>query len=395
MRIALLTHSTLPRGGVVHVLELGRALHARGRDVTIVAPAAAGQAMFRATPCRLSLAPLVPSEGDFALRIRARIDAVREHLSRLLDEQRFDVLHAHDGIGANALADLAEAGRVCGYLRTVHHVDRFADDRVQAWEARSIRAAAAVLCVSEVWQQRLSATHGVRALRVSNGVDLERFTPQADAYDGDVARELGLFARGARVLAVGGIEARKNTRRLLAAFVALRRRRPAAQLIVAGGASLLPHDDEALAFRAEVAAAGLAIGAGQAVVTPGVLPDAWMPALYRAADVLAMPSLLEGFGLAALEGLACGTPVVVSARAPFSEHFTDADVEWADPMHAPSIAAALERALRRGRHDAAPAVCLRHGWSASAARHDAIYRRFLDSKVLCDARDALPAALAG
>jgi glycosyltransferase-like protein len=394
MKIALLTHSILPRGGVVHVLELGRALRALGHDVTVIAPAAAGQTMFRATPCRLSLAPLVSTEGDFAARVRGRIDAMREHLARLLDGQHFDVLHAHDGIGANALADLVEAGRLQGYLRTVHHVDRFADERVQSWELRSIRAAALVLCVSEVWRQRLS-TDGIHAQRVSNGVDLERFTPRADRHDADVARHLGLCARGARVLAVGGIEARKNSRRLLAAFVALRRRCPDAQLIVAGGASLLPHDDEARAFRAEAAAAGLVIGAGQPIVTPGALPDAWMPALYRAADVVAMPSLLEGFGLAALEGLACGTPVAVSALAPFTEHFTDADVEWADPLHPPSIAAALERALRRGRHDAAPAVCLRHAWRASALRHDAIYRRFIDSMGASDARDALPAALAG
>lgn len=395
MRIGLLTHSILPRGGVVHVLELGRALRAVGHDVTVVAPAAAGQTMFRATPCRLSLAPLVSTEGDFAARIRGRIDAMRAHLARLRDEQRFDVLHAHDGIGANALADLVDARRVQGYLRTVHHVDRFADERVQTWEARSIRAAAAVLCVSEVWRQRLSTEHRIHAQRVTNGVDLERFTPHADHHDADVARHLGLWARGARVLAVGGVESRKNSRRLLAAFIALRRRRPDAQLIVAGGASLLPHDDEARAFRAEAAAAGLAIGVGQAIVTPGALPDAWMPALYRCADVVAMPSLLEGFGLAALEGLACGTPVAVSALAPFTEHFSDADVEWADPLQPPSIAAALERALRRGRHDTAPAVCLRHAWSASALRHDAIYRQFIDSMGPSDARDALPAALAG
>jgi len=42
MNIALLTHSTHPRGGVVHVLELGSALMARGHTVTIMAPRRAG-----------------------------------------------------------------------------------------------------------------------------------------------------------------------------------------------------------------------------------------------------------------------------------------------------------------------------------------------------------------
>jgi glycosyltransferase involved in cell wall biosynthesis len=88
-----------------------------------------------------------------------------------------------------------------------------------------------------------------------------------------------------------------------------------------------------------------------------------------------MPSLLEGFRLAALEGLACGTPAVVSAIAPFTEHFGDGDVEWAEPGSADSIAAALQRAIARGRHRAAPEVCRRFSWGASAAQHESLYRR--------------------
>jgi glycosyltransferase involved in cell wall biosynthesis len=99
-----------------------------------------------------------------------------------------------------------------------------------------------------------------------------------------------------------------------------------------------------------------------------------MPALYRSADVLAMPSLLEGFGLAALEALACGTPAVVSRIAPFSEHFADGDVEWADPLDSASIADALQRAVAQGRHREAPPVCGRFAWAHSAERHEALYR---------------------
>lgn len=395
MKIGLLTHSLLPRGGVVHVLELGRALHQRGHEVTIFAPAAPGQTLFRATPCRVSLARCETPVGDFAAQVRSRIDAMRSHLAARADLDTFDVLHTHDGIGANALADLAEAGRIAGYLRTVHHVDRFPDAQVQAWEERSIRAATRVLCVSAVWQQRLLTVLGVEARQVANGVDLDRFTPLRDAHDEALETAWALGPRGARVLAVGGVEARKNTGRLLTAFIELRRSHPEARLIVAGGASLLPHDAEARAFREAAAAAGLAIGPGQAIVPTGPVPDDWMPALYRAADVVAMPSLVEGFGLAALEGLACGTPVVVSAIAPFTEHFGEHDVAWADPLQPASIAAALDRALQRGRHAEPPDVCRRHGWAASAARHEAIYRDFIDSRDPTHARDALPAALAG
>jgi len=373
LRIALLTHSVNPRGGVVHVLELGRALLARGHAVTVIAPAARGQRFFRETPCRVELAELPPSASDLAETVSQRIEAMRRQLSALLQHERFDVFHAHDGIGANALADLQ-----CAYLRTVHHVDRFADARVQAWEDRSIRDAAQVLCVSALWCDRLRAETGIDAAQVPNGVDLDRFSPHAAPTDAWVAQRHGIGgdtpAGQPVVLTVGGIEARKNTRRLLQAFVLLRQRLPRAQLVVAGGASLLDHGNEATAFHAEAAAAGLRIGPNQAIVITGALPDADMPALYRSAGVLAMPSLIEGFGLAALEALASGTPAVVSRMAPFTEHFAESDVDWADPLQPASIADALQRAVARGRHREALAVCRRFSWAASAARHEALYR---------------------
>jgi len=65
---------------------------------------------------------------------------------------------------------------------------------------------------------------------------------------------------------------------------------------------------------------------------------------------------------------------VVSRIAPFTEHFTEGDVLWADPMQAESIAEAMLLAVARGRHHEVPAVCRRFSWSASAARHEALYR---------------------
>ena len=51
-----------------------------------------------------------------------------------------------------------------------------------------------------------------------------------------------------------------------------------------------------------------------------------MPALYRLADALVFASLHEGFGLAVLEAMASGTPVVVSHIAPFTEYLGEGDV---------------------------------------------------------------------
>lgn len=129
MRIALFTHSVNPRGGVVHTLELGRALHEAGQDVTIFAPSVGGAPMFRASPCRVVLAPAAAHGNDTVMMVQTRIDALK---AALLEEgaSGFDVLHAQDGIGGNALADLREAGSIRGFVRTVHHVDAFDNPRL-------------------------------------------------------------------------------------------------------------------------------------------------------------------------------------------------------------------------------------------------------------------------
>jgi glycosyltransferase-like protein len=380
--IALLTHSVNPRGGVVHTLELADALHERGHRVTVFAPAAPGQAMFRGTRCALELVAVEAGARGVVDMVATRRAAFVEHLSRRLRSARFDVLHAQDAIGGNALADLAERGEIAGFVRTVHHLDTFDEPRLMAWQQRAFERASQVLCVSQTWCDRLLAEHGVAAARVDNGVDLARYTCAADAGDARVARRHGLRAGAPLLLAVGGIEERKNTVRTLQAFAIFRQAHPGAQLAIVGGASLLDHDRYAAQFRAVLAASGSTVGPGGDVVMTGSVPDADMPALLRLADALLMPSLREGFGLVVLEALASGTPVVVSRLAPFTEYLDgDEQVDhacWADPMSAESIAQAVARACdprhRLALQHTPPAVCERFSWQRSARDHEALYR---------------------
>ncbi len=389
LRLGLLTHSVNPRGGVVHTLELAHALHDAGHEVTVMAPALPGQTMFRPVRCELNLLPIpTPAKTaepqDLFATVSARIHACERHLERRLQHLTFDVLHAQDPIGANALATMRERGLIGGFVRTVHHLDTFDDVRLMARQRRGFEAAQQVLCVSQLWCDVLQRDHGITAALVHNGIDCQRYTRGADASDAQVTARYGLRGGvgggvGAPVfLSVGGIEARKNTVRLLDAFIALREQMPNAQWVIVGGASLLNHDACVAAFNARLADSGLTIGPGQDIVVTGTVADDHMPALYRAADVLVMPSLREGFGLVVLEALACGTPTVVSDVAPFTEHLSDADCCWCDPLDALSIADAMRRALAPERALAlaqrTPEVCLRHSWEASAARHVALYR---------------------
>jgi glycosyltransferase-like protein len=322
LKIGLLTHSVNPRGGVIHTLELANALHAAGHEVTVFAPATKGQRMFRPVPFRLQLVQIDVHDRDVPAMVETRINAFERHLTHLLLEEQFDVLHAQDPIGANALANLREQGLIDGFIRTVHHLDRFTDARLHHWQARGMQAASEVLCVSQLWTDSLLRDHNIYARTVQNGVDLNRYKSEPDSEDALLKTRLGL--RGGLdapvILAVGGIEERKNSIRLLQAFSQLRIDFPKAQLVIAGGSSLLNHDRYSAKFFEEMQGLNMAIGkplrTDADVVVTGPLADIEMPALFRCADVLAMPSLNEGFGLVVLESLACGTPVLVSNIAP-------------------------------------------------------------------------------
>jgi glycosyltransferase-like protein len=381
MRIALTTHSVNPRGGVVHALELASALVDEGHDVTLFAPAAAGETLFREPPCRVILATIEGSQHTTVALVDARLRALKTSV-KACDPRSFDVLHAQDSISGNALAELTAEGEIAGFVRTVHHLDHVDNPRLAAWQTRAWRDADRVLCVSEVWTREMRNTYGIEAATVPNGVDLKRYSTQRTPHDEKLRQRLGIHDGGPVVLAVGGIEARKNTLGLLDAFAELVKHYPRARLVIAGGASLLDHDAYARAFMDRVSAFGLS----QAVSITGPLHDAEMPALFRCADVLAMVSLREGFGLVVLEALACGTPVVASNIAPFTEYLDNALCCWATPTNSTSIADALTRVID-GRHrtdfnHAVPALLDRMSWQASARKHLDIYSALLASRSL-------------
>lgn len=388
LRIGLLMHSLNPRGGVIHTLELADALVSKGHEVTVFAAARGGERLFRETLAKLSIAKLPPDlPKDLVGMVGARIEAVHRHLRAWPDLADMDVLHAQDSISANALARLHEEGAIEGFVRTVHHLDAFEEPQLEAWQTKGVQAASRLFCVSELWQGVLARDWRLRAERVSNGVNLQRYGKQLSAdqaeRDAVICAQWGIQAQGPVWLAVGGVEARKNTTRLLQAFVQARTHRPDAQLVIAGGASLLAHDAEVQAFNAAAAQHGLLPGQAHAdrLVITGPVPDDALPALYRRADAVAMPSLKEGFGLVVLEALACGTPAIASRIAPFTEHLGREDVLWVDPTDTDDIARALLLSLDEQQVQPvlarADEVCARMSWAHSARQHEFFYNQHL------------------
>ena len=373
LRIAILTHSTNPRGGVVHGLELGDALTRLGHDVTVHAPDPAGTGFFRATLCRTLGIPASPVGRETTAMVETRVADYLRHFENPAN-RRFDVWHAQDGISANALATLKARGLIAGFARTVHHVDKFEDARLSELQSRAIDAADRVFVVSRLWQRWLTQSFGRDACHVGNGVDTIRFSPEPDASDAVLRARLALPPGAPVFLAVGGVEERKNTLRILQAFSTVRASNPACRLVIAGGASLLDHNAYQARFAGALAASGLP---DHAVVRTGPLPQELMPSLYRTASALVFASIREGFGLVVLEAMASGVPVVLSRIAPFTEYVGDDAALWCDPHNVGSIADAMLAALdssRRGNLiDHGRRVATRHDWTTTAKAHLAAY----------------------
>jgi glycosyltransferase-like protein len=392
LRIALFTYSTRPRGGVVHTLELAEALAELGHNVRLFALEKPGRSgFFRPTDVPASFIPIEErADEPMDERIARYIEAYVDYLERELSARHsYDVYHAEDCVSGNALVRLHGLGRVPHVVRTVHHVDEFPSPALMLCQRDSIVRPDTVLVVSEWWRHQLAEDFGVAAQVVQKGVDLRHFTPpeSATARQADRTR-LGL-SRRAIVLSVGGVEPRKNTLVLLEAFVRARPRIREATglspvLVIAGGATLFDYREYRDAFERElVRLVNTGLLETDSVLRTGPVENDELLAYYRAADVLAFPSVKEGWGLTVLEAQAVGTPVVASDLPVMREYLVHENNALLVPPEDPDlIAGALVRAvadpvlaatLRRNGMETAR----RHDWQSSAVRHVQIYRDML------------------
>jgi len=375
LRIAMLTYSVKPRGGVVHALEVSEALARRGHRVELAALARPGEELFRATAVPLRVVRHAPLEGPFDARIERMLEAYAEGLRPILAAGAYDVVHAQDCLSANAALALRDEGVIDRVVRTVHHVDDFTSPSLIECQQRSIAGPDRVVAVSQPWVERLAAEFGVAAGLVPNGVDPRRFRPARAAAERRADRRWAELGDRLAVLTVGGIEPRKGSLCLLEGFAALRAALPARDplLLIAGGTTLFDYRDELDRFFARAAE----LDVERHVRVLGALaPDA-IERLYRAADVFAFPSLKEGFGLAALEALAADLPVVASDLDVF-RGFLAHSALLTPVGDGAALAAAIERVasdelLRARLRARGRAVVRRYTWDASAAAHERLY----------------------
>ncbi|MEV4631061.1 D-inositol-3-phosphate glycosyltransferase [Micromonospora sp. NPDC049523] len=243
------------------------------------------------------------------------------------------------------------------------------------------------------------AADPTRVAVVEPGVDLDRFrpAPTGSGADGRIAarRRLGLPEYGYVVAFVGRIQPLKAPDVLLHAVAALRERDPhiADQLtvVIAGGPSGSGLDRPTALI--ELAAS---LGITESVVFRPPCTGEDLPDLYRAADLVAVPSYTESFGLVALEAQACGTPVVAAAVGGLVTAVRDGAsgilVDGHDPVDWARTLSGLLAAP--GRRAALSAGAVRHAqdfsWARTASGLLAVYRG-----AVAEHRDRLASELGG
>jgi glycosyltransferase involved in cell wall biosynthesis len=233
------------------------------------------------------------------------------------------------------------------------------------------RRAGVLVAVSGATAERIEEVlePEVPVLTIPHGVDHARFHPAdpGDPADLDALRPLGV--RPPYIAFVGTMEPRKAVPIVVEAFARLAPARPELRLVLAGRDGWGTE-----AVRAAVSASG----AATRVARLRWVPDEALPALLRQAEAVAYPSLEEGFGLPALEALACGAALVTTVGSPMAEVAGDGAL-LVPAGNAGALAWAFERlvddaSLRHRFRQAGPAAARPFTWETSARRHLDAYR---------------------
>ena len=396
LRLAILSFHGCPvarlgekdTGGMnVYVMQLARELGRRGNQVDV----------FTRThdPNDPQIVPL--GDGARVIHLKAGgysdtketlYETTPEFLSNLrafweAEGSEYDLIHSHYWLSGHVGGVLSQSWNV-PHVTTFHTLAKtkirarageMESERRLSVEARlADRADAMVVSTQDEKDDlvRLYQAHPHKVWVTPPGVDLDLFRPSDKA---EARRTLGLD--GAKViLYVGRLEPLKGLDILLNAVALLEDDSETRLLIVGGG----PGDDELGRLKQLASDHGIQ---GRVTFT-GAVRQTDLPDYYNAADVFVLPSHYESFGLAALEAMACGTPVVASRVGGLKTFIESGRTGYLIPWRCPEpFAHRLEMlldspALRDMMGKAARTKALEMSWSGVADRIGGFYSTLLD-----------------
>lgn len=333
------------------VLGMCRAIQASGLEPVVVTTDADG-------PHRLTvpLGSMVRFDGVPAVFFRRQWSETLKYsrpLARWLEAHAadFDVVHVH-GVFSHACLAAARAARRHGVpyvVRALGMLDPWSLGRRQlakriAWPlgvSRLLAGAAAIHYTAAEEQRLAERLRGLApGVVIPLGVDdaLLEFAPVAT---GPAAPDLAGLAGHPYVLALSRLHPKKGLELLVDAFLEVTADGGSMgrwRLVLAGDGD--PRYVSGLRARARN-------GSGR-VLFPGWLDGPRKHAILAGASLLASPSHQENFGLAAIEALACGVPVLVSTDVNLADEIRAAGAGWVTPLAPDALRAALGAALREG-----------------------------------------------
>ena len=296
---------------------------------------------------------------------------------------RYDLVHSHYWLSGRVGMTLSRMWDV-PHVTTFHTLAK-TKLRARAGERESARRVAAeslimrdvdaMIVSTEEEKHDLTRLYGARACKINvvpAGVDLELFKPT----DQQEARQVLGIRENQVILYVGRIEPLKGIEILLRAATLLQCTSDTRVLIVGGS----PGNDAELD---RLKALAVQLDIADMVTFTGAVRQTELPRYYCAADVFVLPSHSESFGLAALEAMACGTPVIVSRVGGLKTFVDSGKTGYLVPWHSPeAFAERLETllanpALKEAMGEAARAKALQMGWGHVADRTSEFYSGLL------------------
>jgi alpha-1,6-mannosyltransferase len=336
VRIVRIANFVTPKSGGLRTAlrHLGTGYEAAGHEAVLIVPGPEASEEQTAQGLVITLpGPRVPGMGGYRMLLG------RRRTASLLRELRPDRVEVSDRTSLRWVGGWARKHDVPSMMVSHESLDGLLRLFGPAWgrqvadklNGRTADGYDRIVCTTRWAAAEFERIDAPNVSRVPLGVDLDRFSP---ALNDPVLRARWAKPNEILLLHCGRLSAEKKPRRSLDAVAALRRAGVPAQLVVAGSGPLLPM------LRAEAERRALP------VCFLGFLGDpALLGALLATADVVIAPGPVETFGLAALEALASGTPVVASAESALSEVIGSAGIAAPGdgPAYADAVLALMER----------------------------------------------------
>ncbi len=314
------------------MMDISLELKRRGHDVTVVTSQHGGVASAE----EVHGIPIVRSKVLLTLFRSPVTPALTDDLETI----PADLYHAHSPPPVTSYFAARTAERTGVPLVVTYHCDLEIPSPLgpivtefyrRTVEAYSMGQASGVIATTHTYAATSRSLWKMAPVVIPNAVDAQRFNPQVSGFS--VRRRHEIPEGEPLVIFVGRLVRHKGIEYLLQAI-----RQLEARLLVIGGGD----------YAGKLRGLAESLGLGEKVVFVGHVPESEKPEYFAACDLLVLPSVsrLEAFGIAALEAMASGKPVVVS-DVPGVREVIDDGVEGllAEPMNPDDIAIKVRHLL--------------------------------------------------